>query len=384
MIDRRGFLGTSLTVSAWPLLPGLSLAKGLPDRKLVVVFLRGGMDGLGAAPPYADADYFQARGQLALAADELIELNGFFGLHPALDNLGRLYQQGELLVLPASASPYRSRSHFDAQDLLENGSTQPRGRSSGWLNRAMQLLHGELAAIAIGGGIPLILRGQAPVQSWSPSRFAEPDQDFLQRVLGLYQQDPVLHAALSSRLAMADDVAGGGSSGKPLLQNARMAARVLRTASAPNLAVLALSGWDTHTAQGRRAGRLATALRHLNRLIGVLRQELQGDWQRTAVLVMTEFGRTVAPNGSGGTDHGTASVAFLAGGLVNGGRVIGDWPGLSTDRLFEGRDLYPANDLRALCKGLLHELYGLPLADLEREVFPGSADAGVLRALLSE
>lgn len=400
--------------------PGLSFARTGGDQRLVLIILRGGMDGLAAVPPYGDRDYRGLRGALALpdpASDGgILDLDGFFGLHPALAPLLPGYRAGELAVLHAAATPYRDRSHFDAQDLLENGTTVPHGMATGWLNRAVGALadsygHGDRRlGLAIGQGVPLVLRGPAGVTAWAPSPLREADEDFLARVGQLYQGDPLLADALAAGIASAhmaahdapateDDMApteapngdkrdggqrGGGQRGArltPALMG-EMAGRLLADPDGPRVATLDLGGWDTHVAQGTVAGRLGGALGALATTLSALQTALGADWRRTAVAVVTEFGRTARPNGTGGTDHGTATAAFLAGGAIQGGRVIHDWPGLADGRLYQGRDLAPTLDLRAAMKTLLHQHLGLSLATIEENVFPGSAGVAPLPDLI--
>jgi len=397
MLTRRSLLAaTAAGAGLGPL--GLAYAQAPIDQRLVVVILRGGMDGLAAVPPYADRDYRALRGSLLPNApggeDGALDLDGRFGLHPALEPLHRLYRDRELLVIHAAATPYRERSHFDGQDVLENGTQRPRGATDGWLNRAVTLLKAgdDRLGLAVGQSVPLILRGRTPVASWAPRTLPEVEGDFMQRLAGLYRADPVLGPALAEGLkaqAKSDELLAGkpemGRDGVRGAQAARVAAdaagRLLAGAGGPRIAVIELGGWDTHAGEN---GRLAPALRTLAAGVEAMKAALGAAWTRTAVLVMTEFGRTVAVNGSGGTDHGTASAAFLIGGAVDGGRVVVDWPGLGAGRLYEGRDLAPTTDLRAVAKGLLRDHLGLPVDAIDRVVFPDSAGVqpmgGLLRA----
>ncbi len=370
--------------------PRLALARLPGERRLVVVILRGGLDGLAAVPPYGDPAYAGSRRDLALAAPGgaggALDLDGHFGLHPALGPLHDLYRQGELLPIHAAAPPYAKRSHFDAQDVLENGTPRPGGARDGWLNRAIRALDGdgaELQALALGESVPLVLRGSARVASWSPSVLPLPEATLLTQIQSLWESDPLLGPALSEALRMQDSEAGEMSArGKGALRGlygpqgflvfAEKAGRMLGAAEGPRLAVLEMGGWDTHANQGRDEGRLARHLEALGHGLAKLKAELGSAWSQTAVLALTEFGRTVAPNGSGGTDHGVGGAAFLLGGAVAGGRVLADWPGLGRGRLLDGRDLAPTLDLRAVCKAALHDHLGLDRRRLEAEVFPDS------------
>lgn len=376
------------------------VAHAATDQRLIVVILRGALDGLAAAPPYADPDYRAQRGALALAdpgrADGALDLDGRFGLHPALGPLHALYRAGEMLVVHATATPYRDRSHFDAQDLLENGTSRPRGAKDGWLNRALAVMGGDRRlGLAVGQTVPLILRGATAVGSWAPAGLLELDADFLLRLAALYGRDPVLGPAIAEGLrsqAISDDVLGTGSgrigamgTGRGPLSLARVVEPVAKLLAAPGgarVAVLEVGGWDTHANQGALGGRLANQFRILADGLAPLKPALGPAWRQTAVLCITEFGRTVAINGTGGTDHGTGGVALLLGGGVNGGRVIAEWPGLATRDLLDGRDLAPTTDTRALLKGVLAQHLGLSSDAIERTVLPDSRAVAPLRDLV--
>jgi len=352
----------------------------------VLVILRGGLDGLAAVPPYAEPQYQNLRGPLALSAPGTdggaLDLDGTFGLHPSLTNLHAMYRAGEALILHAAATPYRERSHFDAQNVLEAGSVTASAAAGGWLNRALGALNvaGEpRGAVALADSVPLVLRGEFAVTSWAPSRLPDTDDDTLARVRRMYEAtDPELAARLSAALDArelagdAGDATMGGRGGQALAPLASAAARFLGSADGPRVAVLDVGGWDTHANQGAAQGALALRLRGLDTGLQLLKSELGSHWQTTSVLVVTEFGRTVAVNGTRGTDHGTAGCAFLVGGAVAGGRVVANWPGLAARDLHEGRDLRATTDLRALFKAVLHERLGVGESALAREVFPGS------------
>lgn len=405
MADRRDVLaGLAATGAAATLgTPGLVFAAAPTDRRLVLVVLRGGMDGLSAIPPFGDSAYESARGGLALpppgAAGGAIDLNGTFGLHPALEPLAALWRERELAIAPAVAQPHRTRSHFDAQAVLEAGTAGPRETEDGWLNRALAILQTNghrpetRLGLAVGYGIPHVLRGKTPVASWAPPRLPAPDDAFLDRVAGLYRNDAMLARALADgrrAKAMAADAMGGemgrqrGGIRAPrqFRKLAETAGTMLRAGDGPRLAVLEIAGWDTHANQGLATGRLANNLGHLADGVMALKPALGPAWQKTAVVMISEFGRTVRMNGTRGSDHGTAGAAMIAGGAVRGGRIVGRWPGLAPDALHEGRDLRPTVDSRALFKGVLGDHYGIAPAALDRAVFPGSADVATLRGLV--
>jgi len=403
MLSRRHTLrliaGTALVTAA----PGIRLAHAATEKRLVVVILRGALDGLAAVPPYADPHYRSQRGELALAepgrGDGALDLDGRFGLHPALASLHALYQAREMLVVHAVATPYRSRSHFDAQDLLENGTDRPRGAADGWLNRALGLIarSDRRLGLAVGQAVPLTLRGATPVGSWAPPELPALDPDFLARLANLYQADAVLGPAIreglrtqamSSEVLPPDDSRMDGSKmygGQPRGPQRFSAltepvGKLLAAPNGPRIAVFELGGWDTHANQGVLNGRLTLQLRNLGDGLIALKQAMETAWRDTMVLVVTEFGRTVAINGTAGTDHGTGGVAFVLGGAIEGGRVLGKWPGLDT--LFEGRDLMPTTDTRALFKAALIDHLGLKTDAVDKTVFPGSRAIAPLREIV--
>lgn len=408
-MKRREFLtagalatGGALITSRLALARTVATAVNARRPRFVLVILRGALDGLAAVPPYGDRDYGHLRGEFALrAAGEpkgALPLDGFFGLHPSLGFLGQTYAARELIVFHAVASPYRERSHFDGQDVLENGTTLAHAAQSGWLNRALAAVPGERsrdAAVALGQNVPLVMRGPAEVTSWSPSKLTGLDDDTLARITDLYARDPLLSVRLADALmadrvateqqgAMAQDMAAAPNMtpGGAYAETVRAAGGFLRQEDGPQVAVFDTTGWDTHANEGGAEGQLAGRLAALDKGLATLKGELGPVWKDTAVLLVTEFGRTAAINGTRGTDHGTATIAFLAGGAVAGGRVIADWPGLSSRALYQGRDLMPTLDLRCVLKGVLDEHLGIPERSLEATVFPQSERARAIRGLM--
>ena len=410
-ILRRDFLKASLSASVAACLPKLSFARAETDSRLVLIILRGAMDGLAAVAPYGDGNYEHLRGELALEkpgdSKGALKLDGLFALHPSFSNLYARYQQKELLVLHAIASPYRERSHFDGQDLLENGTTQPHAALDGWLNRALPGMTGvkhrvsEEFAMAFAQNVPLVLRGEQRVGSWVPSKLPATDDDTLQRIADLYSTDPYFASRLQTAMqtnAIANEKNPGESNddanmkdmasssnakpNSPLSNVVVAAGKMLRQADGPRVAVMDVTGWDTHANQGAANGQLANRLSGLDAAIEALRIELANVWPQTAVMVVTEFGRTVAINGTKGTDHGTATCALLVGGAVNGGKVVADWPGLASHNLYQGRDLMPTTDLRALFKGVLADHLGVSNSFLETRVFANSSDIKPLSGLI--
>jgi uncharacterized protein (DUF1501 family) len=424
-MKRREFLTTGALAASGALISSQVTFAGMANGRkprLVFVILRGALDGLAAVPACGDPGYAELRGDLALArpgADGgALPLDGLFALHPSLSFMQQSYAARELIVFHAVASPYRDRSHFDGQNVLETGYPQPHAVETGWLNRALAAMPASLAAekergISIAPTAPLVMRGPAAVTSWSPSHLAPLDDDTLQRISDLYSHDPVLGQKLAEALAaeaVADEKTAGmtdgsdpmmagdiptrrGGNRRPLLAKrgkpgaqysevVAAAARFLRQEDGPQVAVFDTLGWDTHFNEGGAKGQLAQRLTALDGALKALKTGLGPAWNDTAVLLATEFGRTVAENGTRGTDHGTATAAYLVGGAVKGGRVVADWPGLSPRKLYENRDLRPTLDLRAVMKGLLADHLDIPERALDSSVFPGSTAARPFKGLL--
>ena len=375
MVQRRQALRWLLAPGMAGLLPA-RLALAAPDLRpdgprLVVVMLRGALDGLAAVPAPGDPAWAALRPATegsggATAAPAGLPLGEPFSLHPALAQLHRWYTEGQLLVLHAVGSPYRERSHFDAQQMLESGGERPFVLSTGWLGRALQAA-GQ-GGVALTSAMPLALRGADAASTWTPSRSLGSREDLLARVAELYRDDALLRQAFARSQAQQGMAAPAGSDNS-MVSLARQAGSFLAAAQGPRLAWLEADGWDTHTQQ---IGRLGRQLAALDSGMAALREGLGEHWMRTTVLVMTEFGRSAAFNGSGGTDHGTGGVAFLAGGQVDGGRVLADWPGLASGQLLDGRDLRPTMDLRSVLASLVQRQFGLGQAVLSGTVLPGA------------
>lgn len=382
-ISRRDFLLGACALGGTLILQSkLSFAFANTDQRLMVVILRGGMDGLGAIAPVGDKNYHDARGALALPDNVLLPMGGIFAMHQSMQPLHDLYQKKEMIVLHATATPYRERSHFDAQDLLENGTAKPHGLSTGWLGRSIKALGGDWQGLVIGSTVPLMMQGSKAVQSWSPSHLPQVDDDFLSRVGYMYQHDPILSSVLNDRLNPEAGKDADRQNGKmQFMSMMKSAAGFLSQAKGPRIATIDVTGWDTHAGQGTANGRLPQALATLSEGIAAFRTGMGPMWKNTVVVAVTEFGRTVHVNGTNGTDHGTGGTAFLLGGNVSGGRVIGDWPGLASNNLYEERDLYPANDTRSLLKSVMMDHLHLPENQLDSEIFPGSNSAKAFRGL---
>jgi uncharacterized protein (DUF1501 family) len=392
-LRRRRFLLSCGALAASAALPDVLFAHTGGAARLVVVILRGALDGLAAVPPYADPHYSVLHRELAVAApgaaDGALALDNTFGLHPSLAFLHERYLAGELVVFNAVASPYRDRSHFDGQNVLENGLAKPLGTADGWLNRALAALpranqgRGAERAVAISQNVPLILRGDAPVISKSPQATPDIDEDLLARLADLYSKDDWFSARLSEGV-QTEKLSESGNAAAPdrISGVSRMAATLMRSEGGPEVAVIEASGWDTHANQGGAKGALAQRLAGLDKALRALADELGSLWPQTAVLMVTEFGRTAAMNGTRGTDHGTGGCAFLLGGAVRGGRVLADWPGLARTALLDNRDLRPTLDLRSVFKAVLNEHMHVDAHALATRIFPDSNGARPLQGLM--
>jgi uncharacterized protein (DUF1501 family) len=386
---------------AWAHMPRAALAEGRDPRFLVIV-LRGALDGLATVAPVGDPDWLRLRGDTALTLDgatPALPLDNFFALNPSMPNLHRMYKAGQASIVHAVASPYRERSHFDGQDVLESGLTKPGAVDTGWLNRALASLApagqvnsrvGSNQAFAVGPVTPLVVRGPAPVMSWTPPKLPPATDDTMMRLLDLYRHtDPALARALEEHAGLTAIARESGmdmnprknpASGVPgaavrayFAEAAGAAAKFMARGDGPRIGALAFDGWDTHADEGAASGRLAALLGALDGALAAVESGMGDAWKETAVAVVTEFGRTARINGTQGTDHGTATVALLAGGAVKGGRVIADWPGVAEASLYEARDLKATTDLRAVLKGVLRDHLRVDERALASTVFPGSA-----------
>ena len=408
---RRELLLGSSVLFAWSAVPRIARAEGR-DPRLLAIVLRGGLDGLAVVAPVGDPDWVKLRNDKSLTSDgptPALPLDSFFALNPAMPNLHRLYQAGQATIVHAVATPYRERSHFDGQDVLESGLPKPGAADTGWLNRALAALEpgGRVdmrgrQAFAVGPITPLVVRGPAPVLSWVPPRLPPVSDDTTMRLLDLYRHtDPTFARVLEERIGLAAIAKAGGMNSEPgeerpaiqgggiaqvrtyFAEAAGAAAKFLAGAEGPRVGALAFDGWDTHVDEGAVKGRLANLLGALDGAIAAIETNMGDSWRETVVVLVTEFGRTARLNGNDGTDHGTATVALLAGGALKEGRVIADWPGLKEADLYEKRDLQPTTDLRAVLKGLLADHLCADQRRLESAVFPDSGSVKPLQGLLT-
>ena len=380
MIARRQFLSTAACgAGALFVAPGLALATVPTERRFVFIIQRGAADGLDILRPVGDPAFAGLRSQLVGSGVPGTKLDAMFTLHPALDQIGRMYGTGQALFLHAVASPYRDRSHFDGQNVLETGGMQPYVVRDGWMNRLVAMLPRTTdEAIAIASTVPTALRGAIQVASFAPSALPHVADDLMTRVTALYDADPQLHAPWAAALETRGLGGDLGARQDPASLG-RLTASFLTKPNGPRIAMLETLNWDTHSAQARR---LSNQLKNLDALVAALRDGLGAAWATTTVLVATEFGRTASVNGTGGTDHGTGSVAMLVGGTVKGGRVIADWPGLAASSLYEQRDLRPTSALDALIAGAVAESLMLDPERVRRGLFTQVTGERPMRGLL--
>ncbi|MCA1199954.1 DUF1501 domain-containing protein [Sphingomonas sp. R647] len=382
MINRRNLV---LTGAAGALslgfAPRLAFAQAASDRRFVFIIQRGAADGLGTLAPVGDPAFAAQRGVLAQDFADAAKLDAMFALHPNLKNVAQMYAAKEAMFVHAVASPYRDRSHFDAQNVLETGGNAAYQLKDGWMNRLLAVLPAdERKGIAVAATIPMALRGKVEVASYAPSALPDASDDLLGRVATLYAEDPQLHAiweqATATRTLTGDLAANNG---RNAAATGALAARLLAAENGARIAMIETGGWDTHAGQ---RGRLGAQLNGLDQMIAALKTGLGPLWGKTMVLVATEFGRTVKVNGTQGTDHGTGSVAWLLGGAVKGGRVVADWPGLSDAALYEGRDLRPTAGLDAVIGSAAAAHFGVDPARAMPALFPGQKSARMLDGLV--
>jgi uncharacterized protein (DUF1501 family) len=378
-LDRRSFLSAATLFTASPVL----FAQAATERRFIFIIQRGAADGLNTVIPYAEPGYASARGALAIDASSALKLDGTFALHPSLTKLRDLYAAEQATFFHAVASPYRDRSHFDGQNVLETGGAAPYQLKDGWMNRLVGLLpRTGKEAIAFSPAVPMALRGPVDVTTYAPSALPQANDDLMLRVEQLYTKDAQLHALWSSALdarGMATGGTGGGAARQDSGALGKMAAGFLARADGPRIAMIETSGWDTHSGQNAR---LASQLKSLDGLIAGLHEGLAAAWSKTTILVATEFGRTVAANGTGGTDHGTAGAAMLIGGAVQGGRVVADWPGLKGSDLQDGRDLKPTLALDALISNACAQTFQLDTDRTAKTLFPSAGQTQAMYRLL--
>ncbi len=392
-INRRALLGVTASLSAWAFLPRSASAAGsnLSEKRLLVVLLQGGMDGLHVVPPIGDPAYHGQRGMMALDASKLLPLDpsNYFYFNASMPNFYKAYGQGQAAIVHAIAPPLRERSHFECMYNLEAGlpGQQVRSSKTGWMNRLLGHLPIGENVMSNGlqlGNAPLILTGPQPTLSWTPDRWAASTIS----TQSLYdapiapgrtdKTDPVL-SDLLSRGKSIREMALAASDGKPIVNAAfHGAGNLMKAPNGPRISAMQIVGFDTHVSE---TGGLANMLSSLDSCIQDFRNALGDDaWANTVVACVSEFGRTVHDNGRNGTDHGVGTAALLIGGAVNGGKVIADWPGLA--KLQDDRDLVATTCTRALFKGILRDHLGITRDVLDNDIFPMSADVSPMNKLI--
>lgn len=380
MLSRRLFLKSTALIgcsaAAHPLLNTIAFASAPGDNRLVVIILRGAMDGLDVFQPYGDPALRELRRTLSVGPENgAVDLDGYFALHPALDSLMPLWRAGELGFAPAVSTPYRDkRSHFDGQDMLEAGTGTDldlRNQRDGWLNRLLQQMPNVQSETAYSIGLDdmRILDGPAPSKSWAPEtrlRLSPQGQRLLEHV---WHDDPLFRQAGGQAMEIIGSGLGAVEEEKGPTRDVRLLARFAadRLNGETRIATFSIPGWDSHSQQEKV---MSKPLARLAAAILTLKEALGDNWGKTTVLAMTEFGRTARENGTGGTDHGTGGAMLMAGGAIKGGRAIGEWPGLAESDLYAGRDLTPTRDIRAYAAWALHDLFDVSQDVLTQAVFP--------------
>ncbi|NJC06653.1 uncharacterized protein (DUF1501 family) [Sphingomonas kaistensis] len=378
-MDRRSFLATGASgIAAVTFAPHLAFAAAATDRRFLFVIQRGAADGLAILAPTGDPGFAGLRPQLGAEAANGTKLDAMFTLHPALKQVAAMTAAKQALLVHAVASPYRDRSHFDGQNVLETGGALPYRMRDGWMNRLVRTMPDNPQAIAFAPTVPPALRGSARVASYAPSNLPAAGEDLMIRVGDLYANDaqlgPLWNEALQARTKAGDLATGRGA-----VAAGALAARMMKGPGGARIGMVETDGWDTHTAQ---RGRLNAQLTGLDAVLAAFRDGLGEDWNNTLVLVATEFGRTARENGTGGTDHGTGSTAFLLGGAVAGGKVVADWPGLAPTALYEARDLKPTINLDALIATALGQHFGQDPARMAQMLFPDTGSAPLRQKLV--
>jgi uncharacterized protein (DUF1501 family) len=408
--NRRFFLRNgALAIAGTAAIPSflvrsvMAEAAATPGRRLVVVFQRGAADGLNVVVPYREKNYYAMRPDIAIPGNQVLDLDGCFGLHPSLAPFKPLYDQGHLAVVHAAGSPDMSRSHFDAQDYMESGTPGVKNTEDGWLNRALQAedmnqalrhrpenaqAHTAFRALALDAQVPRTLSGKIPAIALSNlNSFSfgghgpdpSPAANAFQAMYG-DSGDSILHATGDEtfeavkmlRAANPAQYKPGPGVDYPTSDfgnNMKQIAQLLKANLGVEAAFTDVSGWDTHQNQGGLNGQLADRLHDFSSSIAAFWRDLGDDAESVTLVTMSEFGRTARQNGTGGTDHGHANAMFVLGGNVKGGKVYGRWPGLDNEQLNEGRDLAVTTDFRQVLGEAVAKTIGASNLDL---VFPGA------------
>ena len=362
-MDRRNFIKGSIGTLYMLANPSMAFPDTkITDKRLLIVLLRGGMDGLASIPPIGDRNLSKIRKDILVNGAD--DLDGFFGINPALRFLGSEYHQGRAAFVHATSFPYTGRSHFDGQNIMETGNEQPYATNTGWIGRAMNA--GGFSSLAVSLPIPIILRGNDINSNYFPSKFGELPSNDYDDISKLWNDDHQLSGLLDP--IMGRNIPPGRGDTRELVT---FAASEMHKPNGPRVGLLEFEGFDTHALQGNEDGHHAENLAELDGVLQNFKNSMGALYDNTVVVTVTEFGRTAAENGTSGTDHGYASAIFLAGGLVNGKQVISDWPGLSESNLHEGRDLLMTIDARDVYAEVVKTVFDLTDEDITRSVFPG-------------
>ena len=360
-MDRRQFLmGASASVF-FTGLPVHGFTQDLPPGNIIAIFLEGGMDGLACVPPIGDPSFEKRRSKILSSNN--IEITDFFALHPSMRNFGNMLRQNDAAIVHATSIPYIKRSHFEGQNVAQTGMDTPYASKSGWLGRAAEMA--GLAGRALSLDTPLLIRGTKEIDNFFPAHLdlsVAPSKSLLSILSdahdGEFQQsfEKLMVSGSSSRF---------GSARRGAIELAQHIGEAMQDEEGPRIAVIRVDDFDTHAGQGT----LTRQLRAVDDIFGSLKKSLGSAWDRSIVLTITEFGRTVSQNGSAGTDHGYGTAGLLAGGLLPRSSVLANWPGLNHKNLFEKRDLYATLDYRSVCAACIEAAFGLPHDQIASEIF---------------
>ncbi|MFC6644496.1 DUF1501 domain-containing protein [Granulicella cerasi] len=401
-VTRRGFMrGGALALVGTSIIPAF-LTRSIyaemdkaaaSKKKLVVIFQRGACDGLNTVIPHGEKNYYAMRPTIAVKQQELIDLDGFFGLHPALANLKPLFDQKHMAMVHAAGSPDPTRSHFDAQDYMESGTPGLKATNDGWLNRALTQASeagkpSPFRAVALGTQVPRTLEGKLPavaisnVADFSVAGRGKDTSPISNAFQAMYDEstDSMLHGTgqetfeavrmlKSADPAKYKPAAGVNYPNAAFGNSMKQIAQLLKANLGVEAAFADIGGWDTHQNQGSANGQLANRLKEFGDTIAAFWKDMGDDAENITLVTMSEFGRTARQNGTGGTDHGHANVMFVLGGNVSGGKVYGKWPGLANEQLNDGRDLAVTTDFRRVLGEAAYKSIGSRHLDL---VFPGA------------
>lgn len=363
-MERRDFLKGTLGTLYMMASPNMALPDTNPtEKRLLVVLLRGGMDGLASIPPLGDKNLSKIRKDILVNGAN--DLDGFFGINPSLRFLGSEYHKGRAAFVHATSFPYTGRSHFDGQNIMETGFEQAYAVTSGWVGRAMNAA--GFSSLAVSLPIPIILRGNDVNSNYFPTNFPKAGKSVYKDVKEMWQNDPQLAGLLDPIIGRRMQHGGRGDT-RELVS---FAAKEMHKPDGPRVGLLEFEGFDTHALQGNEDGHHAEILAELDGVLEGFKRQMGDLYDNTVVVTVTEFGRTASENGTQGTDHGWASAIFLAGGLVKGKQVISDWPGLSSKDLYEGRDLLMTIDARDVYAEVVKTVFDLNDEDIARDVFLG-------------